>query len=254
MPHPVIQLAKGPVWILFERMFSTRDLAQRLQNKLDTLESLHATERFTDFRANGSMASNEAEALREHINSDWFGLSRGANGRLRAATAPDPTRLETLTATGSWRGWHGDAEAISREAVIRALEISLGVNHLAWTGKRSEALREYGIARGTPPMRNWPIEFWCASPLPDFQAAVSWRDASAEGRVTLTWLVPSSGQAYVSDLTQAGEAFELNPSAARERYGQWIIGQERTRPALTLGADEVLRVSLGAVTVISPRQ
>ena len=40
-----------------------------------------------------------------------------------------------------------------------------------------------------------------------------------------------------------------------ERYGHWIIGQERTRRAPTLSADGVvLNVSLGPVAVISPRQ
>ena len=255
MPHLLRNFGKGPVWIQFERMFSARDRSRRLQNKLETLESLHATERFTDFRGTTSMAAAEIDALREHINRDWFGLRRGANGVWGAASVPDPARLDALAATGSWRGWHGDAEAISRETVIRALEVSLGLGHLDWTGKRKQTLQEYGIPRGTEPPRNWPIEFWCVSPLPVFQAAVSWREATPpEGRVTVTWLVPSSGQAHGSDLSQAGDDSELNPSTSRERYGHWIIGQERTRRALTLSADGVLNVSLGAVAVISPRQ
>ena len=86
-----------------------------------------------------------------------------------------------------------------------------------------------------------------------FQAAIHWRDGQPEGRVSLTWLVPSAGQAFLADLSEPGEGWELGPSNAREPYGHWLVGQERTVPALALGGDAALRVSQGPVSVIASR-
>jgi hypothetical protein len=241
---------KGPVWAFFERVFSTRSLPDRYDNKLRILDALHRSRRFTDFERGSPLSPEQVAALKEHINRDWFGLTRDLDGRWLDGPTPDPARPGTLSSTGAWRGWCGDAEGITREAVLRSIELSLGVAHLPWTGKRTDALREYGLA--CRPRGNWPIEFWCVT-IPVFQAAITWRDAQPEGRVSLTWLVPSAGQAYLADLSAPGEGWEVGPANARERYGQWLVGQEQTVPAPTLGADAVLRVSQGPIAVIGRR-
>ena len=123
MPLTDTQYHKGPVWAFFEAVFSARDLRDRYDNKLRVLDALHRSERFTDFQRESPLPPEQVAALKEHINRDWFGLRRGPDGRWLDAATSDHARPGTLAETGAWRGWSGDAEGITREAVLRALEI-----------------------------------------------------------------------------------------------------------------------------------
>ncbi len=244
---------KGPVWSLFGRFLSG---SQRgFDNKLDILESLHRGQRFTDFMPESDeFDAHVIQNLKDHINRDWFGLSRRHDGTWETPSDPDLDRPETIAPTGSWRGWSGNAEAIVRETVIRAIEISLGVDHIAWPSGADNPLEAYGLQRGKPSPRNWPIEFSCVGPLPWFQGAVSWSQGSGFGHTRVTWLLPNAGSGLVHDLsaTDMAVANPQNPTEDGERFGNWIIGQQETRPVFISGSTPVF-VSTGELVVVAPK-
>ena len=247
MPYVLSHKGKGPIWSMFDRYFSPTDLAKRLRHKLEVLWALHANPRFTDFdRGPGSsgITVSQLALLKQHINRDWFGLSDDGSSSITPADG----------CTGAWQGWRGDAEGIVREALIRGIEVSLGLDHLSWTGDRPEPLQDYGIGSyGTP--RNLPMEFWCVAPFPYLQAAVSWRDSSEGGCVEIDWLVPAAaGQEFLSELGASTGHFAVdppNPGGESAGCGSWIVGQAQTQPQAG-GGGQSIQVSSGAVVVVQP--
>jgi hypothetical protein len=236
MPRLFVIYGKGAIWRYFDRVFGGADPRRRHDNKLAVLEGLHKTQHFLDFVHDAVDVPFNMAELREHIERDWF-ESHGSG-------AP----------TAQWRDWSGNAEGIVRETVIRAIEISLGVDHLPWTGARVDPLGEYGLSYHTPAFQNWPIEFWCASPVPMLQGSLSWSELNGEGRVVVTWLLPAAqGQEILSDFREASNDFRKNPNAtSRDRFGSWIVGQELTVGQPRSG-EPPLQVSTGELVVIEPK-
>jgi hypothetical protein len=226
---------KGPIWQRFDRWFSRADPSVRLERKLEVLAFVHATDRFTDFDHEPStMSPDQVEELKVHINRDWFG---GA----------------------AWPNWSGDAEAIVREAVIRGIEVSLGVPHRPWNSGTPVSLDDYGLSSGSEPPRNWAIEFWTVGAAPWFAASLTWRHDRGDpqrGLVIVTWLTPSD-RALVRTLdqsqaqTQSSDAGSgVDPVDASGRFGSWIIGQQHHE---TIGPPALPDVrSHGNVVTVSP--
>src|SRR6478672_10142047 len=91
----------------------------------------------------------------EHLNEDWFGMSNATGQWQKTGTFP----------TGFWGDYQGDPEAIMRVAMIRAIEVSLGIP-----------------PGGDPPdlcclERRWPIDVYWLCQGPWFQCWVLWRQS-----------------------------------------------------------------------------
>ena len=222
MPHLAKPIGRGVVWWAFTRWFSRADPQPRLGRKLDVLVSLHAGTRFTDLEIIPSTWTDEAVAdLKQHINADWFGLqSDGDGGWSDLDGLDDPP---TGRGVGGWANWWGRAEPVTREVVIRALEVSLGVDHHAWNPDEPVTLDDYGLAYDAAPPRNWPIDFAAAAPAATFGASISWahdRDDPQRGQVSVVWTVPGDGTPLASAVA------DDDPVSAGTRFGSWVVGQE----------------------------
>jgi hypothetical protein len=230
MPILGVWFGKGPVWQTFDRWFGRADERARLERKLEVLIGLHNSQRFTDMvHAPSTWSPAAVESLREHINADWFGLvPDGVGGWQRPGELDEPASAKGV---GGWVGWRGDAEAVARETVIRAIEVSLGVEHHAWNPERPVTADDYGISSSVSP-RNWPIEFWCTTPAPSFGAALAWRrdrDDTTRGLVTVVWFTPADGQTLTNEIAGDIEHFAV-PTVADSRFGSWLIAQSTIDP------------------------
>ena len=108
------------------------------------------------------------------IIEEWFGYRRRPDGSFN--TAPRPNKP-----TGMWDGYQGNVERIMANALVRCLEVSLGLDHNA------------PIPAGAPP-RSWPIYFFFKCQQPFFEGWVTWQCHSvtrrAAGQVTVIFATP----------------------------------------------------------------
>jgi hypothetical protein len=178
-----------------------------------------------------------------HLNTDWFGMSPGPNNTW---LKPSPM-LPRPFPTGWWNGYQGDPEAIMREGMIRAVEVSYGIDH--------------GAAVPDPPPRFWPIDVTWICQGPFFQCWIMWHEDEAPngGRVTLLIMTPAGdGFPLTSRITRVKPAARQNwpdpdyadsrpappndarsvlgPGAQKEKGGMWVVGHEdyEKRPSVTL--------------------
>jgi hypothetical protein len=245
---------KGPSWQIFDSFFSG---PERIKAKLFVLEALWTQQRFTafadlvapglppDFVPPTAPFSNDPNftvtlpSLIEHANRHWFGLPLiGADPTSSNSWGDhvdvDPNDPRTV---GFWRDWGGNAEAVLRLTFIRAIEVSLGLDHptdangdpieptvvpnsadgaiatlysghVGPNGPFAPALPVVAAqpASSVSPYfaRNWPIEFFWICGVPDFQGSVTWRRGRQPGpadggRVIVTVLTPGSSHHTVYD-------------------------------------------------------
>ena len=108
------------------------------------------------------------------IAEDWFGYRIRRNGSFD--TSPHPNKP-----TGMWDGYQGNVERIIANALVRSLEVSLGLDHDA------------PIPSAAPP-RSWPIYFFFKCQQPFFEGWVTWQCHSvnrrAAGQVTVIFATP----------------------------------------------------------------
>jgi hypothetical protein len=148
--------------------------------------------------------------LAEHIDRDWFGIKpdSGASG--------DHSAISRY-----WYYWRGDAQAIVRETMIRAIEVALGLHH----GQ---------AARGTS-TRRWHVSLLTACGIRWFEGWISWRQVGAEaenGHVVVFLLTPTHGKPAEATLLrptestpgQPGRPYQVNPAQADGSQGLWVVG------------------------------
>jgi hypothetical protein len=108
------------------------------------------------------------------IAKNWFGYRVRSDGSLD--TKPHPNKP-----TGMWDGYQGNVERIIANTLVRAIEVSLGLDHGA------------PIPEGAPP-RSWPIYFFFKCQQPFFEGWVTWQCHSvnrrAAGQVTVVFATP----------------------------------------------------------------
>ena len=108
------------------------------------------------------------------IATNWFGYRIRNDGTLD--TKPHPNKP-----TGMWDGYQGNVERIIANTLVRAIEVSLGLDHDA------------AIPTGAPP-RSWPIYFFFKCQQPFFEGWVTWQCHSvnrrAAGQVTVMFATP----------------------------------------------------------------
>jgi len=217
MPYHV---EKGPTWQTFDDYFSDDE---RIRHKLYVLASLWTQRRFTAFQDQFELpgrvlpGAQPFVGLVRHANVDWFGLPlNDPNHPERSSSYGDWVACSTHNppqATGMWKTWCGNAEQIVRVTMIRAIEVSLGLDHPTPSaaydpiaGPPLDASRVpatdvlsflYGThvdpnnvpyapnladAKSLPLAqltarfeRNWPIEHWWVCGVRYFQASITWR-------------------------------------------------------------------------------
>jgi hypothetical protein len=150
---------------------------------------------------------HDTAALADHIDGDWLGI-KPAHGDA------DPT-------SHYWYYWRGDAQAIVRETLIRAIEVALGLDH-------GDAAREAS-------QRRWPVSLLTACGIRWFEGWVSWRQvgsAPENGQVVVFFLTPSHGRPAEPTLLrptattsrQPGPPYAVNPVRAEGEQGLWAVG------------------------------
>jgi hypothetical protein len=215
-------LEKGPYFSVIE------DFANgSLERMLDTLAHLRAGGRISQLRALDSTTLDtgpySTQELADHLDTEWFGFVRDpTTGELtRRQPTFDPT---SANHTGFWVGWHGDCEAVFRETLIRACEVSLGLDH-----------DEKPIGEQTP--RRWRLEMFWRCPIPWFEGWVTWRQHGTgprDGQVTVIVSTPGHGHPIKNTPLRQGEprdgGYVLDPQRATGSQGMWVVSQEYHRP------------------------
>jgi hypothetical protein len=189
MPYYV---EKGPVFSVYESYLESLD------HRLALLENLRdKSVPVWDVIALKSQTLAGMGNLAAHTRDHWHGTPTfdGTNWVQPAGA----------TTTGWWQRWQGPSEKILRETFLRAVEVSLGIDHVAasatWAMPKAAAETAAGPFPATPTPRCWPIEFiWICGTFP-MQGWVTWRQHGTDwskGQVTVLLLTPGP------DMTKVG--------------------------------------------------
>ena len=185
---------------------------------------------------------------KDHLNEDWFGIYGNPLSK-------HPGDLPT----GFWEAYQGDPEAILREGMIRAIEVSFGINHNA--APPVDAIEDWNQATATWPSghasaigaRHWPIEVTWICQGPWFQCWITWLktdNTETGGHVNLLIATPAAvgpntfplssyierplpdgtlppKPDYAADPPGLGPA--LGNGAQNEDEGVWVVGHRDHR-------------------------
>ena len=194
---------------------------------------------FRDIGTLGSMAGGGIGAVNSrmaHLYAHWFGYSTTSTSGLWDWDPPPPNGTVPAASTGWWSRWRGDAFNIFRQTLIRAIEVSLGLDADEPVTLDSQ---------GDPVVdRVWPIEFLWICGAPKFDGWVSWRDFGGAGHVTVLLVTPAIADPAPAGLNpgislslrpQSGGTVSTGPdyqeilanhSTAGQRVGLWVIGHD----------------------------
>jgi hypothetical protein len=183
--------------------------------------ALEADNRFTDIflkvpfteLEGGPSNRRTTEGLVDYMDQSWFGLP-ARNGATSTAGAQVPV--------GVWEGWEGQAQAIVRETIIRALEVSLGLDH------------SYEPIDGAVG-QHWPLGLRAVCGLRWWEGWIRWLRWETSGYVDVIFLTPpnSIGDAVEPVLLRpigtrrkppAGDNYEVQPIRADGKQGLWVVG------------------------------
>jgi hypothetical protein len=159
---------------------------------------------------------------RQHIREDWWGWkqpvpARGQGDQFDPNQKPyDP---DTNPTTGFWQHWYGNAEAVFRETMIRALAVSLGLPRSATRGTHGSS-----AAGGK---QHWPISILWKCPCPWYEGWIEFKKypggAPNDGHVTVILSTPAHGVKLFDSPVQPGAV--VNPDAPAGKEGLWVVSQ-----------------------------
>ncbi len=212
MPMPYT-LTKGPLLTLLENTLNpTNQTETAIRN--DALDALRGGTAITAIpwvsSAPVSAVPLPTQApLSERLDSDWFG--GGA------------TPIAQGQPTGYWVGYQGDVEGVLREGIIRAMEVSMGINHAGDAGAAT---------------RRWPVDIQWKCPNPWFEVWVTWRRHQADstqGQVNM--IIATPPDKYNRLATEPLHPPSVpgvpavptplpEPTTADDRQGMWLITHE----------------------------
>jgi len=167
--------------------------------RLETLARLRKGDPIEDLGTFEEAHKDDAPAVRQrnidaakrHLRDDWFGGRQGFS-----------------QTNGWWQNWRGDAEKIYREGMIRAIEVSLGLEHEAEPTPENITRR--------PPL---PVDiYWICGP-PDFDIFVSWNKQQVTVLI-ITPEEPGEHKHYKADTPPA-----LNSWVRSQEKGMLWVGQ-----------------------------
>jgi hypothetical protein len=222
MPY---QLEKGPIWSVVESA-----LAQGPSEAYALLELLRDTKHAIadgpivksttlDLVDKQGKVVSDAKIRGDHLNKDWFGMVEDGSGawQKQPDTAWDP---QTNPSTGFWINYWGDVEELVRETFVRAIEVSLGLDHEQTHPRRARY------------KRHWPVSVFLKCPTPWFEGWVTWRTwgtGAQDGQVLLEFLVPGNYGSQVLKLPAKGRnqaPSHINPKQCSGDNGMWLITHE----------------------------
>jgi hypothetical protein len=158
------------------------------------------------------------QAIAQH-GADFMGGSYDASGKW----VPNPS---PGTMTSGFPNYTGNVEAILKETYIRAMEVSLGLEH-------AETLAQQPPERA----RFWPIEVLWKCPTAWVEGWVTWQRApDGSGHVTLHLLTPSHNH-YVLTSPGDGRDAEVNPTSSACANGMWVITHQKNKMSMTYRID-----------------
>jgi len=219
MPY---QLEKGPYFSVTESMLNLGSTPeQRLavlklmvaRTPADDLPSLESTSLDA-----GPQGMSTADRRRDHMNEHWFGKTFNQ----RSGRWEDQPAFNTGNprSTGYWHQWYGNAEAIVGETFIRAVEVSLGLDHITPTTDLDTLV----------PTRFWPIEVFWRCPAPWMEGWVTWRrETDGTGHVTVHLHTPGHRGSVLllspvrSAPDNARPDYLDNPTRSDMARGMWVI-------------------------------
>jgi hypothetical protein len=217
MPY---QLEKGPYFSVTESMF---DFGGSAQQRLALLALMLAPTDPNALPTLNSTSLNQGplpnpNARRDHMNTHWFGRTYNpATGTWDNQADFDPRDPKS---TGYWRNWYGDAGGIVAQTFIRAVEVSLGLDHVPPDTDVTQL----------HPRRCWPIEVFWRCPAPWFEGWVTWRrDHADSGHVTVHLHTPGHKESalLLSPIRNAPSSgypdYKLEPVHCGGDRGMWVI-------------------------------
>jgi hypothetical protein len=210
----------GPYLSMFED-FVNADRTRAVDALLTLRQNGQVTDIFSEHPftplPDGPQDRRTVEGLTAHINKNWFGLIEdpAQPGRY---TQPAPPRHNVLPRDWPWDYWWGDVQAIVRATLIRALEVSLAIDH---DGKAASHSR-----------RHWPIGIRAVCGLRWWEGWVRWRKLARGGCVDVVFLTPSHAHAVEPTLLRPspekkanpGTGYVVEPLRADGEEGLWVIG------------------------------
>lgn len=184
----------------------------------------------------GGKLAADVNVRMTHLYEHWFGFQQAGHNAAGLFNWEDPHGIQGYNkdTTGWWSRWNGDAFNIFRLTIIRAIEVSLGLE----------------VGEDPPGRRNWPIDFFWICGAPKFEGWVSWREYGDSGWVNVFMVTPSIGEDpkgnYNSGISlsltppagtvSGGDDYELidGPGGPYSRpvrtpqqtNGLWVIGHE----------------------------
>lgn len=274
-------IEKGPTLRLMERSLNSRSRAQReatlrrlCDDRLPLQQWLLADDawnqqEFQDHRRRPNIPIDQTIPVERRIARDWFGyILQGGQNDPVLPPAPQPT-------TGYWIAYRGQVEAIVRQTLCWALQVSLGRDGAAAAG---------GAARPDPP---WDIELFWNCPANWFEGWVISRTIDppglrdtpqrARGLVTVIFMTPAHRGSVVaqSPLAVREKATTVNdpnpvpswefnyeklgqppryapgpvPLGRDRRYATWVVTHARHRLYDPVGNEIKTTNSVGSTTL-----
>ena len=242
-------LEKGPYLTQIEIYCSDKE------NSVTVLEMLRAGAEIPEIgavlEAAAAQGGPSAADLKAHIYRDWFGRKPDTSEPSGWGAQP-PFHATNNPTTGYWQMYYGDVEAILRETLIRALEVSLGLQH-----------NQEVPANGPP--RHWPIEFWWKCGQGWWEGWVTWRNdqhkvptpSADAGQVTVMFATPGSGHGVLENPAGGQPGLKVDPQNTRvpggnERFqGSWVVTHTKQAPrfAMTTVGGSFSRIILPTIGV-----
>jgi hypothetical protein len=158
--------------------------------------------------------SPSPQSLAKH-GEEFMGGSYDASGKWVPNANPG-------TMTSGFPNYTGNVEAILKETYIRAMEVSLGLDH-------NETLDQQPPERA----RFWPIEVLWKCPTAWVEGWVTWQRApDGSGHVTLHLLTPSHNH-YVLTSPGDGRNAVVNPTSSACANGMWVVTHQKNKLTMT---------------------
>jgi hypothetical protein len=177
-----------------------------------------------------------------HLNRDWFGMTNASGQWAKQPNA---------ATTGFWSDYQGDPEAILREGMARAIEVSFGITRTDPLPGEIPSVASWQDAvdwtGNEPSGPHWPIDVNWICQAPWFQCWVLWRklnDSAVGGKVTLLITTPAAeGFPLTSRITRPITGWKPCPpqyasadtahDIPLEDRGVWVVGHDDYLPTLT---------------------
>jgi hypothetical protein len=215
MPMPYT-LTRGPLLTLLENALNPKTAEERSARD-GVLAALRAGTPLAQIPWVTSAAvagvAIPGNGLDLRLEEDWFG------------NPPVPGRHTT----GYWVGYRGDVQEVLREGLIRAIEVSLGLEH---------------DASPSSAQRSWPVDVQWKCPNPWFEVWVTWRQHKSDrGQVNMLiatppdWVNRLITQPRFPPPTTGVPPVPTpldEPTTADEVQGMWLVTHEHHAPLVHL--------------------